>query len=88
MLPACCQMWAQRECHQEQVPHGEAFRGEAWLAGQEDSVINTVKDLRGPISAARLESVCPCSHPSAAQLQCGVHQCLAHVWAQTLCHAA
>lgn len=45
MLPACCQMCAQRECHWEQVPHGEAFHGEAWLAGQEDSVINTVKDL-------------------------------------------
>lgn len=45
MSPACCQMWAQRECHREQVPHGKAFRGEAWLAGQEDLVINTVKDL-------------------------------------------
>lgn len=44
MSPACCQMWAQRECPWEQVPHGRAFRGEAWLAGQEASVINTVKD--------------------------------------------
>lgn len=45
MSPACCQMRAQRECHREQVPHGKAFREEAWLAGQEDLVINTVKDL-------------------------------------------
>lgn len=44
-LPDGCQVWAQRECHRERVPHGAAFHGEAWLAGQEDSVINTVKDL-------------------------------------------
>lgn len=67
-----------------------AFRGEAWLAGQEDSVINTVKDLRGPISAARSGSVCPCP-VTPQQHSCGVGLVsgwrLAHVWAQSLCHA-
>lgn len=80
MLPARCQVWAQRECHREQVPHGEVLHGEAWLAGQEDSVINTVRDVRGPISAAPVASVCPRTvtlqrHSCGAESLSGWHMC-------------